>query len=101
MKNDYIKHTLNKSSFSEQCYYTFSDRIVYIPLMENLNLNDDSQDRNEINYGLQNQDNPQQFLPYTAQNTVSYGVFEAPTGQDNGLFYLILKMINKINFMSF
>ena len=86
LKNGYIKHTLNKSSFSEQCYYTFSDLVVFIPSVENLSL--DENERPE-NYGLpmeNSNNNPSQFLPL-AQNTVSYGVFEAcPSMQDNGEF---------------
>ena len=79
LKNRFIKHTLNKNSFSEQCYYTFSDLVVYIPTMENL---DDSNDKIEI--GFENANNPSKFLPW-AQNTVSYGVFEScPSLQNNG-----------------
>ena len=78
LKNGYIRHTLNKSSFSEQCYYTFSDRVVFIPSAEHLSLDGDGE--RPDNYGLQTTENsnhnPSQFLPL-AQNTVSYGVFEA------------------------
>ena len=28
LKEGFIKHTVNKSNFSEQCYYVFSDDIV-------------------------------------------------------------------------
>ena len=89
LKNCYVKHTLNKSSFSEQCYYTFSDLVVFIPSLENLNLNDETADKTgtEMNYAAQtNLENPTQFLPI-AQNTVSYGVFEAcPSLKENGNF---------------
>lgn len=89
LKNGYIKHTLNKSSFSEQCYYTFSDLVVFIPSVENLSL--DENERPE-NYGPETTENnnPSQFLPL-AQNTVSYGVFEAcPSMQDNGNGFLFI-----------
>lgn len=84
LKSGYIRHTLNKNSFSKQCYYTFSDMVVFIPSAENLSLDDGEQ---VDNYGLaaaeNSQHNPSQFLPL-AQNTVSYGVFEACASmQDN------------------
>lgn len=94
LKNNYIKHTLNKTSFSEQCYYTFNDQMLFIPSSENSN--DELIDQNnEINYGFgkNNPTNPQQFLPH-ADQTVNYGAFEACPSQDNGkfnLFYFLKK----------
>ena len=39
LKNGYIKHTLNKSSFSERCYYTFGV-VAFIPSVENLSVDE-------------------------------------------------------------
>lgn len=89
LKNGYIKHTINKNKFSEQCYYTFSDSVVFIPDLEKLKITDNIYEKAETEYDNKmnsqlNLDNKNpQFLPW-AQNTVSYGLFEnCPNLQEN------------------
>ena len=76
LKKHFIQHTLYKNAFSEQCYYTFSDLVIYIPTMENF---DDSNDQIEIDF--ENANSASKFLPW-AEN----GVFESScsTLQSNG-----------------
>lgn len=65
LKQNYIKHTVNKSSFSEQCYYTFGDLITVVPAMNGLNLNP----------------SPNESTPFApCVDTVHYGVFGAAPG---------------------
>lgn len=71
LKNGYIRHPLRvPSSFSKQCYYTFSDLVVFIPSADHRNDDFDSLQTDE------NGNHKPQFPPL-AQNTVNYGAFEA------------------------
>lgn len=78
LKQNYIKHTVNKSSFSEQCYYTFGDLIALTNCIETLNLNDSKQ----------MQTNATQFAPWP--DTVHYGVFATAPGTSIGEILIIL-----------
>ncbi|CAG7730004.1 unnamed protein product [Allacma fusca] len=39
LKSNYIRHTVNKITFSEQCYYVFDNNILQLPPISNLTLN--------------------------------------------------------------
>ena len=43
LKQGLIKHSMNKNSFSEQCYYVFGDVVNYMPDVGRLRLNDEDQ----------------------------------------------------------
>lgn len=97
LKHGYIKHTVNKNSFSEQCYYVFGDMVSFVSDVGNLRLDDDQcserdtllghhqQQSNSPWHGRNNQaayqgnySQPQQgqFVPWGGE-TINYGVFGA------------------------
>lgn len=96
LKHGYIKHTVNKNSFSEQCYYVFGDMVTFVSDVGNLRLDDDQcserdtllghhqAQSNSPWHGRNNQavypgnyaQQQGQFVPWGGE-TVNYGVFGA------------------------
>jgi len=97
LKQGYIKHTVNKNSFSEQCYYVFGDMIAFVSDVGRLRLEDDQGSERDTLLGVPPQGSGSpwherahqipaytgtyvppaaQFLPW-GNETVNYGVFGA------------------------
>ncbi|RWS13042.1 Segment polarity protein dishevelled-like protein DVL-3, partial [Dinothrombium tinctorium] len=87
LKNNYIKHTVNKNSFSEQCYYVFGEMVTCMTGISNMRIDGEVEG---ILGPLQTQGSPwhssrhlpnyaQQFIPW-GNETINYGMFGAATG---------------------
>ncbi|RWS27003.1 Segment polarity protein dishevelled-like protein DVL-3 [Leptotrombidium deliense] len=85
LKNSYIKHTVNKNSFSEQCYYVFGEVVTCVSAISNMRI----EDKHDPLLGpIQTQGSPwhnaaNRHIPYQTQfdpwgnETINYGMFGA------------------------
>lgn len=97
LKQGFIRHTVSRGSFNENCYYTFGDMITFVSAVNGLRLEDDESSERDTNLLLGQQGSPwhnPQLAPGLngskrllwrpgSGETVNYGVFGAqPAGCD-------------------
>lgn len=82
LKQGYIKHTVNKNSFSEQCYYVFGDMIAFVSDVGRLRLDDDHGSERDTLLGALPQGSGSPWHDRLAHQIPAYtGTYVSPAAQ--------------------